>query len=623
MNGKAKIMLSRGVLLLSLLTTLLCASLFLGGCAQSTQGDSCTLLMYLCGSNLETRHGVAGKNIDELLEASIPPNTKIVIETGGSNTWHSHDIPSDKLCRYEVRDRQLVKVEELENASMGDPATLSDFLRWSEERYPSDRTMLVLWDHGGESASGICYDENYDMDCIDRDELTLAFRNANLSKKFNLVALDACFMASLENAALLDDYANYLIASQEIVPSNGLDYKAIASEFSANDDLQFGKLVCDSFMSKCEAAGKRDRAEIALLDLSKASDMLKEFDKFCNYLDELLNERTGIMMMSNASRGSAMYGAKTICNLVDLLSLAEGVGYQTSAGFGTMMDTHQEFVAHEVLGRNREGFGVSVYYPLEYKKKQFETYLESCPSELYGRLLSKVYSDEPSVTVAFKDPGSKNKSGDFAVVVTEGSEHYIRSITNTLWKEDEHTPGSYVKLGEDYDIDQDWNSLTFTSRFKGLWPALEKHRLYTEVSLTSSSSATFFMPVQVNDEKTSLATYYLFGDNDTYAAGFFASPYLWGGINENGIPERDFKDLQPGDKVRVYAAADEEGLDLRPQDEFAFAGAAGEDESSITYEPLPDGRYRYQMTVTDLFGHQFVSNYAHYTIHGGIVTLDS
>ena len=131
------------------------------------------------------------------------------------------------------------------------------------------------------------------------------------------------------------------------------------------------------------------------------------------------------------------------------------------------------------------------------------------------------------------------------------------------------------------------------------------------------------MPVQVNDEKTSLATYYLFGDNDTYAAGFFASPYLWGGINENGIPERDFKDLQPGDKVRVYAAADEEGLDLRPQDEFAFAGAAGEDESSITYEPLPDGRYRYQMTVTDLFGHQFVSNYAHYTIHGGIVTLDS
>lgn len=45
---------------------------------------SCTIFINMCGSNLESKQGLAGKDIDELLSADIPENVNVVIETGGS-----------------------------------------------------------------------------------------------------------------------------------------------------------------------------------------------------------------------------------------------------------------------------------------------------------------------------------------------------------------------------------------------------------------------------------------------------------------------------------------------------------------------------------------------------------
>lgn len=45
-----------------------------------------TLFIYMCGSNLETKQGLAGKNIDEILSANIGNDVDVVIETGGALT---------------------------------------------------------------------------------------------------------------------------------------------------------------------------------------------------------------------------------------------------------------------------------------------------------------------------------------------------------------------------------------------------------------------------------------------------------------------------------------------------------------------------------------------------------
>ena len=42
----------------------------LGACAMQAQNNACTIYIYLCGSNLETRQGLAGKNLDEFALSS-------------------------------------------------------------------------------------------------------------------------------------------------------------------------------------------------------------------------------------------------------------------------------------------------------------------------------------------------------------------------------------------------------------------------------------------------------------------------------------------------------------------------------------------------------------------------
>lgn len=86
-------------------TLLICIMLItvFGGCGK-TSGGKKTIFIYMCGSNLETKQGLAGKNIDEILTANFGNNINIVIQTGGAKTWRSHDIDSNAIQRYEVKD---------------------------------------------------------------------------------------------------------------------------------------------------------------------------------------------------------------------------------------------------------------------------------------------------------------------------------------------------------------------------------------------------------------------------------------------------------------------------------------------------------------------------------------
>lgn len=66
---------------------MLCLCLLAGlvsGCSAPKEkpmgeADTWSVFLYLCGSNLETQMGAAGKNLDEILAADIPDNVNVVI----------------------------------------------------------------------------------------------------------------------------------------------------------------------------------------------------------------------------------------------------------------------------------------------------------------------------------------------------------------------------------------------------------------------------------------------------------------------------------------------------------------------------------------------------------------
>ncbi len=568
---------------------------------RETLGKSCTLYIYLCGSDLEAKYGLAGANIDELLEAKVPDEVSIILETGGSSVWHSHDIDPGKIQRYEVCDRELVLVEEDSLQNMGDSDTLTDFLTWGSENYPAERNMLVLWDHGGKSAEEICYDEAFSYDALDRKELAKAFARANLPFKFDLVMLDACYMAAVENAALLDDYADYLIASQEVIPSGGLDYQLIAHEFAYLDDEELGRAICDAYLEKCQQIERGELVELSLMDLSRTDDMLSALDDLCAALADVHEDGSGARGITNAAKYSSIYGTKAAANLFDLSSFLHATEYfDNDIDNGAVAKALEGFVPHRIAGSAAETVGVSLYYPISYDKSELRKYLATCPLEHYDDLLDEIYGTKPAKTIAFADRGSISEEGDFSVSLTEDSLPYLSSVTYTLDRKDPES-GSFVALGTGCGLAYDPATLTYTSTFDGRWPSYAGMPLYTTVTQMLPHAVSYASPICVDGTDYEILSVYKFDED--YGDGSYAQSYVWGGYDKHGIPSRDYYLLDPGDSVQVYAAADEEGESLVVQDAYVIPDDLTDKEATQTKDcVLPDGTYRYQFEFTDIFG---------------------
>ncbi|MGN0596637.1 MAG: clostripain-related cysteine peptidase, partial [Ruminiclostridium sp.] len=125
-----------------------------------------TVLLYICGSDLESLYSSATDDIEEIAAAEYSEDVRVVIQTGGANEWHN-GVSSEAIQRFVKTEDGIDCVEELDDANMGAPETLSDFVSWGVENYPARKMGLILWDHGGGSIGGVCNDEKND------DSLTL------------------------------------------------------------------------------------------------------------------------------------------------------------------------------------------------------------------------------------------------------------------------------------------------------------------------------------------------------------------------------------------------------------------------------------------------------------------
>ena len=106
--------------------------------------------------------------------------------------------------------------------SMGDPATLSLLLQYGTENFPASAYSLIFWGHGNGPLEGICHDENRLWDALTLEELDSALSSSLFSsQKLSWIGFDTSITASIETAAKMAPYADYMIASQSDEYSNG------------------------------------------------------------------------------------------------------------------------------------------------------------------------------------------------------------------------------------------------------------------------------------------------------------------------------------------------------------------------------------------------------------------
>lgn len=325
---------------------------------------------YLCGSNLETDSESATKDLQEMLSTEIPENVKVIIEAGGAKKWHTKGLDPEKITRLLYDGKRLTTLSVLPDTNMGESSTLSDFLAFCQENYPARHTMLILWDHGGGSLAGVCYDQNHGMDCLSYPELSEAFLMLG-GGKLDIIGFDACLMSSVDTVSACRDAASYMIASQQLEPVCGWDYRHLMECLGNPADLSaetLGKAICDGYLAGCEREGLAESATLSLLDLSKAGALLTAYEeKLLLSFDRVLLSDADAATLRRSALEAENYGTNgTSVGFTDMVDLRGYLGTEIPADTDALSPLIGEAVLYQVRGSGfPRGCGISCYYPLD------------------------------------------------------------------------------------------------------------------------------------------------------------------------------------------------------------------------------------------------------------------
>jgi hypothetical protein len=378
--------------------------LLLGSLLLSSPGETAwaaeavadwTVLVYLDADNdlekpmmrnLEDMVAVGGTDRVQIivLAARSPESQGLYtgVPVGGLADWST-----TKLLR--VERGRLKELADWGHADMGDGQTLARFLETATHDYPAKRYGLVFGDHGMAWA-GVSVTESQDYDALTVDEIATALGTiVPKTGRFELIGFDACLMADLEAAKTLAPHARYLVASEEIEPSDGWDYRALFARLTATpavDGLGLGRMAVDTYRdyflkSQVHALQEKARAiTLALVDLDKVAAVDQAVMRLGSGADALLargkhSAWTSLARARNdadefgRSAAPAAGGVSPGMEVYDLVQISENIKAATTdpavaAPAQAVIAATRSAVIYDFRGSARpHANGLSVFFP--------------------------------------------------------------------------------------------------------------------------------------------------------------------------------------------------------------------------------------------------------------------
>ncbi len=331
--------------------------------------DKVTIMVYLCGTDLESKHGMATNDLQEMCSASLNSKINLLVYTGGCKEWKNRTISSSKNQIYKIENGKLTFLKDDGSASMTSPSTLTGFIKYCTQNYPANRNMLIFWDHGGGSLSGYGYDEkNSKNGSMTLSGINEALKNANTT--FDMIGFDTCLMATAENALMLTEYADYMVASEETEPGIGWYYTNWLTELAKNPGmptLNVGQKIVDDFVDKCGTQCAGQKATLSVIDLAEleatAPQKLKDF---ATATSELIRS-DGYQAVSDARSSTKEFSSSSKIDQVDLIHLA----YNMNTAEGKeLAKTLLSAVKYNRTSSNvSNAYGLSIYFPYQRTSK--------------------------------------------------------------------------------------------------------------------------------------------------------------------------------------------------------------------------------------------------------------
>ena len=366
--------------------------------------DTVTIMVYMCGTDLESRSGMGTSDLQEMLNADISDKVSLLVYTGGCKGWRNSVVSSSVNQIYQIRGGKMTcLVENAGNAPMTDPNNLASFIQWCDQNFPADRNQLIFWDHGGGSLSGYGYDEKYaSSGSMDLAEIDQALKKGGVT--FDFIGFDACLMATLETALTVGQYGDYLIASEETEPGVGWYYTDWLTKLSANTSMptiEIGKNIVDDFVDVCAQKCRGQSTTLSVVDLAELEHTVpQQFKEFSASTVELIEDKD-YQTVSSARSGSREFATSSKIDQVDLVHLAANMG--TDEG-KALCDALLGAVKYNRTSSNMtNAYGLSIYFPYQKSKnvdQAVATYELIGMDDEYARCIQEFASMEVSGQVA-------------------------------------------------------------------------------------------------------------------------------------------------------------------------------------------------------------------------------
>ena len=619
----------------------------------SVKDDTWTIFVYLCGSNLESQGASATKDINEILSAKSNDKISFVIETGGARTWRNNTIKSNRLGRYLIRNGSISDAGGVSQANMGEQHTLQDFLSWGVQNYPADHMGLILWDHGGGSITGVCFDERNHNDSLSLRELDSALNTAfnKMWDKFEFVGFDACLMSTLETANVLATYSKYMYASQESEPATGWEYKSIVEYLSKNpgiDGDQLGRTLCDTYLASLDRNSK-GFATLSVVDLSQIDQLMQDFYRFSQEMYQSGQDQATLAAMSRGIQRADNYGCNNrregYTNMVDLGGLVDACSSVTPSAADVKKSLH-DAVTYQIRGTYHAGAtGLSTYYPLrvntskelsifqsvavnpsylqyvdrvatgatynggtQYQQYSGDTFFEE---NIWNWLLGNTqevqqqtedhwdYVDDheaASSVITFASEPQVDENGTFWFQFDKHGLENAAIVSGIVYELSEDG-ADLIALGETYDVIGNWETGEFADDFDGSWLSLpDGQNLNLSVNSSNEEYIVYTSPITLNGTECYLRMRQNIKDGTVTVEG------AWAGLDESGAVDRGVTPIKRGDViVPLYKAfSTDESVTASSYEGNPYT--VDSDTLTVEYNYLPEGTYLYCFCIEDVFG---------------------
>ena len=623
----------------------------------SSDANSWTIYVYICGSDLESGSGSASDDLEEIIQSDLPENVRVLVETGGATAWKKEGIKADAIQRYvhtgAAGSWQLV--DEQPDANMSDGATLASFLAYGAKNYGASHNIFIFWDHGGGSVAGAINDERYPGDSLTLNEMQTAFSSVYSApeekKPFTMIGFDACLMSTIDTASTFMPYAHYLTASEETEPGNGWYYTPWLTNIGVNpgiDGASLGRLICDTFMEGCHQAKTATDATLPVTDLDRLPPLLAAYNNMGQEALRAAAQNPGhfLPLYSRSAMATENYGGNTpetgYSNMADLGDLAAKTSAILPQYSPEVQKALEECVVYSVHGPYRQqARGLSCFYlygindeniqgfyalqngstPFKYLYSYMlegTSMAEAVKNYTAGTDYEKIPAYNTLRTLPLEDtPVTIRDDGVAELNIGSKYAEMLKSVHFQLLNVDK-AQDLIIYMGTDNDLEGDWDKGIFRDNFHGTWGALDHHYVYMDVTEENDDYTLYAVPIKLNGTECNLIVAYRYSTKDYEILGARKT------IENYGTASKSLIRLKAGDTIttRFYAAplSSPENLYFVDTDTFTISA-----NPVFTDEPIDSDKetFAFLFEMTDIQGQSATSQVVFFTLDHGKIILSN